>query len=656
MSDVAQSPTLVALATASNRALTPELKLETLISNSERAVVARTNRLFAWLFGVQWLLALAFATWLTAPLGVRSPYAIAIFVGATLTLPALAMIRWWPQHIATRCVVSVSQVGFSALLIFLSGGRVETHFHVFGSMAFLALYRDWRVLPLATGVIIAHHTLLGWWWPESVYCTTVVSFWRPAEHAAWLVFENAVLIWSCVNSRREMAEICRGQQQNQQLLQQLERRVVERTQQLEAEIQERIRTARELERGEAQHRQLVATLPIGIFESTRSGKVLFANPYLVGVIGLPANFDPRIITMSDGRIFPHDDRERFWAKLEADGEVRGFAATFRHFDGSPFEVVINARLKTKSPDGELVCEGTLEDVSVRKRAERELDALHSQLLLASRQAGMAEVATGVLHNVGNVLTSVNLIVHDVQDRLKTTRLTHLKRVVEILQREQPRLAEFLTADNAGRQLPDFLAKLDEHLTGENRQLLADVEGLVRHFEHIREIIVTQQGSAQLFGVMENLNPAQLFEDALRLNAESLERHGVVLERVFDPVGLVKADRHKVLQILVNLLKNAKDALQVLKPGERRIRVRVSAAPENLIALSVEDNGPGIAAANLRRIFQHGFTTKQSGHGFGLHSSVLAAREMGGDLVAESAGLGKGATFILSLPAVRTPPS
>jgi PAS domain S-box-containing protein len=451
-----------------------------------------------------------------------------------------------------------------------------------------------------------------------------------------------------------MAEICRGQQQNQQLLQQLERRVAERTHQLEAEVQERIRTARELELGEAQRRQLVATLPIGIFETTRSGKVLFANPYLVGLIGLPANFDFRMLAMNDGQIFPHDDRERFWSKLETDGEVRGFAATFRHFDGSPFEVVINARVKNKAAEGELVCEGTLEDVSVRKRAERELDALHSQLLIASRQAGMAEVATGVLHNVGNVLTSVNLIVHDVQDRLKTTRLTHLRRVVEILQREQPRLAEFLTADNAGRQLPDFLAKLDEHLTGENRQLLTDVEGLVRHFEHIREIIVTQQGSAQLFGVLENLNPAQLFEDALRLNAESLERHGVTLERVFDPVGMVKADRHKVLQILVNLLKNAKDALQVLKPGERRIRVSVTAAPEGLIALRVEDNGPGIAAANLRRIFQHGFTTKQSGHGFGLHSSVLAAREMDGDLVAESAGPGKGATFILSLPAARTP--
>jgi signal transduction histidine kinase len=267
---------------------------------------------------------------------------------------------------------------------------------------------------------------------------------------------------------------------------------------------------------------------------------------------------------------------------------------------------------------------------------------------------MAEVATGVLHNVGNVLTSVNLIVHDVQDRLKTTRLSHLRRVVEVLQREQPRLAEFLTADGPGKQLPDFLAKLDDHLRTENQQLLTDVEGLVRHFEHIREIIVTQQGSAQLFGVIETLAPAQLFEDALRLNAESLERHGISLERVFEPVGQVKADRHKVLQILVNLLKNAKDALQVLKPGERRIRVQIARATDGLLGFSVEDNGPGIAPANLTRIFQHGFTTKQNGHGFGLHSSVLAAREMGGDLVARSAGPGKGATFTLTLPLAATP--
>jgi len=165
--------------------------------------------------------------------------------------------------------------------------------------------------------------------------------------------------------------------------------------------------------------------------------------------------------------------------------------------------------------------------------------------------------------------------------------------------------------------------------------------------------VTQQGSAQLFGVLETLAPAQLFEDALRLNAESLERHGISLERVFDAVGQVKADRHKVLQILVNLLKNAKDALQAVKPGERMIRVRVTPVAGDLVCLAVEDNGPGILRENLTRIFQHGFTTKPSGHGFGLHSSVLAAREMGGDLVAHSAGLGLGSTFQLTLPHVRS---
>jgi signal transduction histidine kinase len=370
---------------------------------------------------------------------------------------------------------------------------------------------------------------------------------------------------------------------------------------------------------------------------------------LLGLIGLPSEFDSTAVSLADGRIFAVADRDRLWARLASEREVRGFAATFKHFDGSGFDVVINAQLKQTPPGAELVCEGTLEDVTSRKRAERDLDTLHSQLVIASRQAGMAEVASGVLHNVGNVLTSVNLIVHDVQDRLKTTRLSHLRRVVEILQREQPRLVEFLTEDGGGRQLPDFLAKLDDHLTTENSQLLTDVEGLVRHFEHIREIIVTQQGSAQLFGVLEKLSPAQLFEDALRLNAESLDRHGISLERVFDMVGQVKADRHKVLQILVNLLKNAKDALQAIKPGERLIRVSVRPAPGEFVQLAVEDNGPGILTVNLTRIFQHGFTTKPTGHGFGLHSSVLAAREMGGDLVATSPGLGQGSTFILTLP-------
>ena len=185
---------------------------------------------------------------------------------------------------------------------------------------------------------------------------------------------------------------------------------------------------------------------------------------------------------------------------------------------------------------------------------------------------------------------------------------------------------------------------------ENERLRADVESLVQHFEHIRQIIVTQQSSARLCGLTENLTSTQLFEDALKLSADSLERHRNLLnEQNLGAGALVRADRHKVLQILVNLIKNAKDALLSHAAPSPRLRVRVESGGEGRVALIVEDNGPGISPEHLAKIFQHGFTTKPNGHGFGLHSAVLAAREMGGDLTLSKAPEGNGAVFTLLLP-------
>lgn len=653
MSEMAQVGAVAELASVRETERKDHLSAAGLRASYAERVCARTHRLFVCFLLGQWAVCLALA--LGVPVLPRHDglsVGMALGIGALLTLPTLLLIRWMPYAFATRLAVALAQMGFGVVAFHVAGGQVEAHFHIFGSLAFLSLYRDWRILAIAAACVLGHHLLISYWWPDLIAIHPDVTMWRLLEYGGWLVFASAALVASCLNARGEMREICQRQTENQRLLAELEQRVRDRTRALEAEMEARARTVEELQKNEQQHRDFVGRVPIGLFEITRSGAVCFANPYLLGLIGLPANFDPRGVSLADGRIFPTADHERFWHRLENEREVRGFATTLRHFDGATFEVVINAHVKPTPPGAELVCEGSVEDVTVRKRAERELEALHSQLVLASRQAGMAEVATGVLHNVGNVLTSVNLIVHDVQDRLKTTRLTHLQRVVDVLKREQPRLAEFLTADGAGKQLPGFLEKLNDHLAAENKQLLSDVEGLVRHFEHIREIIVTQQNSAQLFGVIESLAPAQLFEDALRLNQESLQRHAITIERLFEPVELVKADRHKVLQILVNLLKNAKDALQSVDPAQRLIRVRVAPAGENLIALSVQDNGPGIAPVNLTRIFQHGFTTKRDGHGFGLHSCVLAAREMDGDLAAASEGLGHGSTFTLTLPIVR----
>jgi PAS domain S-box-containing protein len=637
------------------RSTSADRRLENLFLAYEQRVFTQTNQLFWWLLVSQWafsvLVALIWSprAWSGAESTIHPHLIAALVVGGLLVVPPLLLARALPFHPVSRHVIAVAQVSFSALLIHLTGGRIETHFHVFGSLAFLALYRDWRVLITATLVVALDHLLRGIWYPLSVYGVPYATAWRTVEHALWVVFEDVVLVWACIVSRREMGEICVREDQNGRLLDELEQRVRDRTAALENEMVGRERTAAELRQSEERYRSLVANIPIGIFETTATGEVRFANPYLLRLVGLPPDTDLSTLNLADGRTFSPAERQRLWLRLEAEGEVRGFETTYLDKDGTPIEVVINARLKPNGPGEPPSSEGTLEDVTAQKRTQRELANAHQQLVVASRQAGMAEVATGVLHNVGNVLTSVNTTTQCMLDLLRTSRLRILRRVVETFQRERPRLGVFLTEDATGKQIPDFLAKLETHLIEEQVQLRTNMESLVRHFCHIREIIVTQQSSARLLGANENLAPAQLFEDALKLGAESLQRHGIHLVREFAPVGSVRADRHKVLQILVNLLKNAKDAVMAANLAQPCITVRLAPVDAHCVALVVADNGLGIAPENVTRIFQHGFTTKADGHGFGLHSCVLAAREMQGDLAVASAGPGRGATFTLTLP-------
>jgi C4-dicarboxylate-specific signal transduction histidine kinase len=199
-------------------------------------------------------------------------------------------------------------------------------------------------------------------------------------------------------------------------------------------------------------------------------------------------------------------------------------------------------------------------------------------------------------------------------------------------------------------VPRYLIKLAAHLAAEREELLRELSVLARNLEHIKEVVVMQQSYAKMSGVAEILPPAQLVEDALRMNETALARHGVQVVREFAEVPLVSIDKHKVLQILVNLIRNAKQALKEAAVKEKRLTLRVAHSGPDKVAIVVQDNGVGIPSENLARIFQHGFTTKHDGHGFGLHSGANAAKEMGGSLSAASEGLGRGATFTLELPA------
>jgi signal transduction histidine kinase len=212
------------------------------------------------------------------------------------------------------------------------------------------------------------------------------------------------------------------------------------------------------------------------------------------------------------------------------------------------------------------------------------------------------------------------------------------------------LAQFLTDDPKGKLLPEYLGKASQLLATERNQLVAEMAGVVQNIEHIKEIVAMQQTYAKVFGVMEPVAPASLVQDALRMNASAFERHGVqVIQRSDEAVPAAFVDRHKVLQILMNLLRNAKYALDEQSPAEKRIEINVGKTERGTIAISIRDNGVGIAPENLTRIFGHGFTTKKDGHGFGLHSGALAAKQMNGSLTVQSEGPGRGAIFTLELP-------
>ncbi|MEO6569416.1 MAG: ATP-binding protein [Opitutaceae bacterium] len=288
------------------------------------------------------------------------------------------------------------------------------------------------------------------------------------------------------------------------------------------------------------------------------------------------------------------------------------------------------------------------EIEEGKRLQREIERVQGELIKNSRQAGMAEVATGVLHNVGNVLNSVNVSVTLVADRVRETKAGHVAKVAELFEQHKADLSGFITNDARGQLVPAYLGTLAASLADEHRAVLAELDHLRKNVEHIKEIVAMQQNYAKNSGFIETVPLADLVEDALRMNVSSLLRHDVELVRDFQVRPTIATDKHQVLQILVNLVGNAKQACDESGRPDKRIVVRLTGG-ERSVAISVTDNGVGIPAENLNRIFNHGFTTKKEGHGFGLHSGALAAKELGGSLSVQSDGAGLGATFILELP-------
>ncbi|MBI5800900.1 MAG: PAS domain-containing protein [Verrucomicrobia bacterium] len=294
--------------------------------------------------------------------------------------------------------------------------------------------------------------------------------------------------------------------------------------------------------------------------------------------------------------------------------------------------------------------GISRDITALKLAEQELQQKSRELIETSRAAGMAEVATGVLHNVGNVLNSVNVAATLVSDMVRRSKAVNLARLAAMLKSHGQDLSAFLTQDEKGRQIPGYLEQLGKHLADEQQTLLRELDEMRKSVDHIRDIVATQQGYAKVGGTIEPVIVADLVEMALRMQLTALTRHDVTVNRQFSPVPTVVAEKHKVLQILNNLIRNAKQALEANLDDQKLLTVRLAPNGRGGVSVQVLDNGMGIAPENLTKIFAHSFSTRPGGHGFGLHSAALAAKEMGGSLTVHSEGVGKGAMFSLDLPA------
>ena len=308
------------------------------------------------------------------------------------------------------------------------------------------------------------------------------------------------------------------------------------------------------------------------------------------------------------------------------------------------------------------------EVDERRKAEKALQELNDQLegrvaertralqeaqrkiVDVAHQAGRAEIATSILHNVGNVLNSVNVSLASMIEIVDRSRLPLLAKTAGLLEAHLADMAGFFTKDPRGKQVPALVIALAKDLTEEQKTFQTELELLAKNIEHIKVIISVQQTHAKASRLTEALDIAEVMEDAVRVNAAGLDQARIKIVRKFGKVPEAVVEKHKVLQILVNLVSNAKHAMSALPPDkERTLELGVKLIEGDRVELSVTDSGVGISTKELGKVFQHGYTTRSDGHGFGLHGSAIAATQMKGSLTVHSEGPGRGATFALTLP-------
>ncbi|MGD9899987.1 MAG: PAS domain-containing sensor histidine kinase, partial [Calditrichaceae bacterium] len=332
-------------------------------------------------------------------------------------------------------------------------------------------------------------------------------------------------------------------------------------------------------------------------------------------------------------------------KINSDDEIGRLAKAFN-------EMVDNLQasqeeLKAANERSEKRAQQLQVEIVERQKAEQEREAIHKELNEVARRAGMADVATSVLHNVGNVLNTVNTSVAVLRDTMDHSKLAGLYKANEMLRVNFDTIDDFITNDKKGKMLLEYYLTLEDLLRKEQVILTESMNKLEDKVSVITDIITSQQNYSMEGLYAEKMILSEVIDSAMKIQQNSIAKNEINLHKIYNSDPEVKIQKIKLVHILVNLYKNAKEAMMETEPAKRILKIELNNDHEYAY-ITISDTGPGIRKEDMGKIFNHGFTTKEKGHGFGLHSCANYMTEMGGKMWAESDGK-SGATFVLQFP-------
>ncbi len=375
----------------------------------------------------------------------------------------------------------------------------------------------------------------------------------------------------------------------------------------------------------------------------------YVSPAFEQVWGLPAKAlyaDPNAWISA---IVP-EDREQVFTTFQklADEASVNIEYRLRRPDGS-IRWIHDRGFQIRDAGGKIYrTAGIAVDITERKRIAETVADLNKQLVVAARQSGMAEVASSVLHNAGNVLNSINVSATLVTEKVKDSKLAGLVKVAALLKEQEGRLNTFLVEDPRGRKLPEYFNMLASYWQQEQAAVILELTNLNNNIQHVKDIISMQQSLTGVSGIEEPVKISHVLQNAMNIVEASYKHNHIAVSCDIHDIPPSLIEKSRLIQILVNLLQNSNDALSKLPANNRAVSIKARLIDDHY-AIEVSDNGVGMRPEDLTRIFSYGFTTKSTGHGIGLHTSALSAQDMGGALTATSEGPGKGATFLLTIP-------